>query len=189
MREYKKTIIGIGFQIGVGKDTVADYICGEYGFAKLRWADALKEAVAAIYGWNRMDLEDQEFKATVDPFWDITPREALQKVGTEGMRNGVDPQIWIKALQRRIMQHPDTGVVIPDTRFLNEVAAVKEWGGYAVRVVRPHNEDDKSDEKAKAHPSETELLDFDGWDYVIKNTGTKSDLYHEVFQMFESIRQ
>ena len=78
-------VIGLGYQIGVGKDSVAD-TCVNRGFVKLRFADSLKEAVAAIYGWPRERLEDQKFKATKDKFWDITPRTALQLVGTEAMR-------------------------------------------------------------------------------------------------------
>jgi len=176
-------LVGIGYQMGVDKDTVADYMCATFGFRKMRFADPLKEAVAAIYGWSRESLEDQEFKATVDPFWGITPRVALQLVGTEAMRNNVDKDIWIKAMQRRIAKHAaDTrapSVVITDTRFLNEVDTIKELGGYVIKVVRPNNEFTMAGAIGE-HSSELELSGYDGWDYTIVNNGDLQKLRMEV---------
>jgi len=176
-------LIGIGYQIGVGKDTVADYMCATFGFRKMRFADPLKEAVAAIYGWSRESLEEQEFKATVDKFWGITPRTALQLVGTEAMRNNVDKDIWIKAMQRRLSSYAasnkDPSVVVTDTRFINEVETIKEMGGKVIRVIRPDNEFTTGGAVGQ-HASELELDGYDDWDYTIINDGDLKKLRIEI---------
>ena len=50
-------IIGICGLIGSGKGTVADILEQEHGFIKVSFADSLKDAVAAVFGWPRSLLE------------------------------------------------------------------------------------------------------------------------------------
>lgn len=50
-------IVGICGLIGSGKGTVADMLVGEFGFTKISFADSLKDAVAAVFGWPRNLLE------------------------------------------------------------------------------------------------------------------------------------
>jgi hypothetical protein len=50
-------IIGICGPIGSGKDTIADILIKERGYIKLSFASALKDAVSAIFGWDRNMLE------------------------------------------------------------------------------------------------------------------------------------
>lgn len=175
-------IVGLGYKIGAGKDAVADILCSKFGFVKMSFADSLKEAVSAIFGWPRGLLNDQEFKATEDPFWGLTPRTVLQRVGTEAMRNNIREDVWVKSLERRVKNHAETenctcpSVVIPDMRFPNEVAAVKRWGGIAVRVDRPINTWTPNKEENAGHASEQALSGYDDWDYVIDNSGTLADL-------------
>ena len=53
----QKLIIGIcGFQ-GSGKDTVADYLVNTHDFRRISFAGTLKDAVSAIFGWDRELLE------------------------------------------------------------------------------------------------------------------------------------
>lgn len=192
--QYRATIIGLGYRIGTGKDAVADILCRNYGFAKLRYADALKEAVASIFGWPRSLLDDQEFKATEDPFWGLTPRTALQRVGTEAMRNNIRVDIWVKALEKRILNHiavapPGCGVriVIPDVRFQNEVEAIKAWGGNTVNIVRPGNTWTPADTVNSEHASEHALKNYMGWDYTLVNDGTLAELPTKIEIMLSEV--
>jgi hypothetical protein len=173
---------------------VADQLCSKYGFVKFRFAGALKEAVALIFGWSREDLDDQEFKATEDPFWGMTPRTALQLVGTEAMRNNIRKDIWVKALERRVSDHwmyqsPEklVRIVIPDVRFPNEVEAVKGWGGKVVHIQRPSNDWTPGGTMNASHPSEAALYDYDDWDDTILNDGTLADLEAKVDVMVDRL--
>ena len=138
-------IIGtIGF-IGCGKGTVADILVEKYGFVKLSFADAVKDATAAIFGWQRALLEgDTEesriFRETRDEWWSektgkhITPRYMLQIMGTEAGRDVFHKDIWVYALERKMEMYQN--VVIADVRFPNEIDWMRSKGGFAVRVTR-----------------------------------------------------
>ena len=171
MKIRDKLIIGIGYRIGAGKDTMASYLCNHAGYKVMRFADALKEAACTIFGWERSDLEDMSFKMTVDEFWGETPRVLLQRMGTEAMRENIRKDIWVKALERRIRSSSNTRIVIPDVRFTNEAEAVKAWGGYVVKVTRNSYMPPNATTQQLKHKSETEMDDYDGWFYAVENDG------------------
>ena len=134
----------IGFA-GSGKGTVADILVRDHGFHKLSFADALKDSVATIFGWERHLLEgdtdeSREFRERVDPWWskrfayDVTPRYMLQLMGTEAGRNAFHIDIWIHTVARRMMQFEN--VVIADARFPNELQFIRDNGGFNVHVER-----------------------------------------------------
>ena len=140
-------IIGIaGFQ-GSGKDTIADYLQNIYGFKRDSFAATLKDAVAAVFGWDRELLEgrtteSRTWREQVDPWWanrlnmpDLTPRLVLQKWGTEVARKSWHDDTWIASLENKLARaHND--IVITDVRFPNEIRAVRDAGGIVIRVVR-----------------------------------------------------
>jgi len=140
-------IIGIcGFQ-GSGKDTIADYLQNIYGFKRDSFAATLKDAVAAVFGWDRELLEgrtteSRAWREAVDPWWserldmpNLTPRLVLQKWGTEVARKSWHDDIWIASLENKLARaHND--IVITDVRFPNEIRAVRDAGGIVIRVVR-----------------------------------------------------
>jgi len=144
-------IIGVVGFAGSGKGTVADLLVEDHDFCKLSFADAVKDATAAIFGWSRHLLEgDTEqsrvFRETKDDFWsarfgyDVTPRYMLQLMGTEAGREVFNQDLWIHTVERRIQYKQEwefeDSFVIPDVRFPNEIEAIRKWGGVIVRVVR-----------------------------------------------------
>jgi hypothetical protein len=140
-------IIGICGFIGSGKDTIADYLVNNHGFRRESFANTLKDAVSAVFGWDRMLLEGRtkearEWRERVDPWWaerlgmpNLTPRWVLQYWGTEVCRKGFHDDIWIASLENKLRNSKDD-IVISDCRFPNEIASIKNAGGIVVRVVR-----------------------------------------------------
>lgn len=139
-------IIGIVGLIGAGKDTIADYLVNIHGFRRDSFANTLKDAVGAVFGWDRDMLEgrsrhSREWREQPDAWWserlnrDITPRLMLQFWGTEVCRQGFHDDIWIASLENKLRGSRDS-VVISDCRFPNEIAAIRRQGGVVVRVVR-----------------------------------------------------
>ena len=139
-------IIGfVGF-IGSGKDTAADYLVNFHGFRRDSFANTLKDAVAAVFGWDRVLLEGRtkearEWREQRDEWWstrlgkDITPRHILQYWGTEVCRQGFHDDIWIASLENKMRKTGDN-IVISDVRFPNEIKAIHNAGGKVVRVIR-----------------------------------------------------
>ena len=140
-------IIGIVGLIGSGKDTVADYCVNFHGFRRESFAGTLKDAVAAVFGWDRTLLEGRNNQARawreqVDPWWssklgipNLTPRYILQQWGTEVCRRGFHDDIWIASLENRLRNTTDN-IVISDCRFPNEIGSIRDAGGIIIRTKR-----------------------------------------------------
>ena len=140
-------IIAICGLIGSGKDTIADYLQNIHQFRRESFAHTLKDAVAAVFGWDRELLEgrtreSREWRETVDTWWatrldmpDLTPRWGLQYWGTEVARKGFHDDLWIASLENKLRNTHDD-IVISDCRFPNEIRAIKAAGGVVIRVTR-----------------------------------------------------
>jgi hypothetical protein len=140
-------IVGfVGF-IGSGKDTAADYLVNFHEFRRDSFANTLKDAVSAVFGWDRVLLEGRTAEARawreeVDTWWaerlgmpKLTPRWVLQHWGTEVCRNGFHDDIWIASIENKMRKTKDN-IVISDVRFPNEIKAIHQAGGIVIRVKR-----------------------------------------------------
>jgi len=133
-------IIGICGLIGSGKGTVADMLVDQHGFEKLSFADSLKDAVAAVFGWPRHLLEgdtdeSRSWREQKDHWWadrldmpNLTPRWVLQWWGTEVCRRGFHDDIWVASIESKLRDRTKN-YVIPDTRFPNEIDMIARSGG------------------------------------------------------------
>jgi hypothetical protein len=207
-------IIGfVGF-IGSGKDTAADYLVNFHGFRRDSFANTLKDAVAAVFGWDRVLLEGRtkearEWREQHDEWWserlgkDITPRWILQYWGTEVCRNGFHDDIWIASLENKMRKTGDN-IVISDVRFPNEIKAIHNAGGKVVRVVRGPDPEWYQDawnvnqgptnmswsisklnmERRKIHASETAWIGKD-IDIEIDNNSTIDQLFGQIRNLVE----
>ena len=140
-------IIGVCGFIGSGKDTIADYLMNIHQFRRESFANALKDAISMVFGWDRDMLEgrtrqSREWREQVDPWWaerlnmpDLTPRWVLQHWGTEVCRRAFHDDIWIAALENKLRNSTDD-IVISDCRFPNEIKSIKDAGGIVIRVIR-----------------------------------------------------
>jgi hypothetical protein len=142
-------IIGICGFIGSGKDSIADHLVKNHLFTRLSFASVLKDACADIFSWDREMLEGKTEAARVqreskDEWWsdklgmDISPRYALQFIGTDVFRNNLNPNIWVYAVERRLKLSTNN-YVISDVRFPNEIKMITDNGGEIWRVERGEN--------------------------------------------------
>ena len=192
-------VIGISGLIGSGKDTVADYLVNYHGFRRESFANTLKDAVSAVFGWDRMMLEgrtrqSREWREQVDEWWarrlgmpDLTPRWILQYWGTDVLRNHFHDEIWVASLENKLLKSQDN-IVISDVRFPNEVAAIRGVGGKLICIERgpkPEWYNDAVDGLnmrhfwPSVHPSEYSWVRT-RFDLVINNDGTVDDLYTQI---------
>ena len=203
-------IIGICGFIGSGKDTVADYLVNFHEFRRESFASTLKDAVAAVFGWDRTMLEGRtkearEWREQVDPWWaerlaipTLTPRWVLQYWGTEVCRRSFHDDIWIASLENKLRNSKDN-VVISDCRFPNEIKSIKESGGKIVLVKRGvlpvwynlavsanqgHNLAAQELKHLKIHASETAWVGTE-FDYELDNNGTIDQLFARTKSLVE----
>jgi len=203
-------IIGITGLISSGKDTIADYLTTYQGFKRISFAASLKDAVAAVFDWDRESLEgttkvSRVWREQKDEWWsnrlkmDITPRWVLQYWGTDVCRNHFHNDIWVASVEHRLLNSKED-IVITDCRFSNEVAAIKNAGGIAIRVQRGLNPEWYDSaiaynrgpngnsswalskmklDNMKIHASEYSSVGLK-YDHVIENNGTIDSLHEKI---------
>jgi len=185
------------------------------------FAGKVKEILCLLTGCTMEDLEDEKFKRKHLPAqWldyikiNTTIRGALQTIGTDLFRDKFHPNTWVNALfvdyrtdfKAKTVEEwgkdLQSNWIISDTRFLNEVKAIKDRGGIIIRVNRivcpncgesenlhwPHvgtNPDYLCNECGKfwqldSHDSETALDDYKDFDFVIDNSNSIEELIEKV---------
>lgn len=198
MTENKDIIIGFTGPKLAGKHEMADYLVGQYGFQKLSFSDPLKKACKHLFNFSDEQVYGKE-KDVPDPNWfGITPREAMQFIGTDLLRRQMSKlearidedillrnfRLWYESL------NPETQklIVVPDVRFQNEADFIHERGGVVVKVLYDSTADEVSllDKILRLlglnseHESEAGDVDFDltinnGCDHTFADTSSQLD--------------
>lgn len=201
-------IIGLVGFIGSGKGTVGD-ILEQKGFIKDSFAKPLKDACAVMFGWSRELLEgdtemSRKWREEPDSYWSekfgrqFTPREALQKMGTEAGRDVFHKDIWVISLLNRAK---GKDVVVTDVRFQNEIEYIQGNGGIVIRVKRGEDpawfslldkikletERTKFMQHEHIHKSEWDWVGCE-FNYTIANNGTIQDLGKDVERVLQFIK-
>ena len=164
-------LIGLLGKKRAGKDTLADYLVQNHQYTKISIADPLKQVCKILFGFTTDQLYGNS-KEVVDDYWNITPREAYQFIGTDIFRNSIEPLIpnikdtfWLKCFYRKFKNEnlENENIVIADLRFQNEVDLIHELGGVVYKIVRPNLE------YSDNHESEKGIDDINNFNDIIIN--------------------
>ena len=181
------SLIGICGKKRSGKDVVADYLVSNHSFQKKKIAENLKNIVKLMFSFTDSQLEDDS-KDIVDIRWGISPRTAMQFIGTDVMQFQIQKKMpnigrnfWINSFLQTL--NTNNKIVISDIRFKHEYDAIKNAykpnGKFLmIKVERPGlvHED--------IHPSETEFQEIPV-DITIKNDGNIEDLTNQISRLFD----
>lgn len=195
-------IIGIAGLKGSGKNTVAEIVKKNFSdswhITEWSFAEDLKKSAAHSLGQFDKEIEfcnglkekgsEISVKLGSGMWGSISGREFLQFYGTEAHRDIFGQGFWVENLFEKIgtaENVEDYGWkwrldLITDTRFENEAEAVRNAGGWNVRVNRP------SVESGDTHASEKPLEDK--WiDYELDNSGSLQQLEITTNGIFKKI--
>jgi hypothetical protein len=186
VRTPTKKLIILSGPIGAGKSTAGRLLCQEYpSIQTLSFAAPLKQFLSAL-GYSDQSLYGtQAQKLELHPFWGVSARDAMQRLGTNILRRECpkhlpefDP-IWVRALEFKVqtLLEQGTAVVVDDGRFPDEIAMLKKYGGVHIRIVRQG-----TTHAPGSHASET-ALDNVVPDHVIVNDGSIDDLRRKLLQI------
>ena len=164
-----------------GKDTSAEIFKNElvirgYSVLVIHQADLLKYICKAFFNWNGEK--------------DEAGRTLLQQVGTNVIRK-VEPDFWVDFIAKVTGFFKDTWdyIIIPDTRFPNELEKLKadDANIFHVRVIRKYFKSPLTEEQQR-HPSETALDDIES-DFTLVNDKGIDDLYGGVVGILDAIEK
>ena len=185
-------LIGLCAGKRCGKDTFADYIIEKQGYVKYGFADPLKEACRHIFLFNDEQLYGEE-KEEMDDRWGITPRQALQQVGTQMFRQQSHKlfpnskikagKIWVQRFKlwykEQIKINPNIKVILSDIRFQDEADAITELGGSLISIKR-------NTKMIDTHLSETGIKKIKT-DYTITNNLSLDNYYYKIDLLMKTI--
>jgi hypothetical protein len=134
--------------------------------------------LSKFFGVEIKHFYDRDLKTQLIPGFEITPREAMIKVGTDLMRNHIDDKIWIKSLLNKLKSSTTDFQLVTDVRYKNEAQAIRDAGGILIYI---HRENNPHVDLAANHSSETEITDENccelGFVKVFNNSTLES--FHE----------
>ena len=100
------------------------------------------------------------------------PRELLQHLGIELVRNKIDKRLFIDRILQdiEIFSYFYDIIIVSDARLLDEITILKEKypNSVSIRVVRNNFENNLTEEQ-KNHLTETDLDNFTDFDYIVNN--------------------
>lgn len=162
-------IIGLSGYARSGKDEVAKILVEKYDYKRMAFADPIREFVLKVNPiletGHRVGELVKEFGWEVAKSKDET-RRLLQATGIVA-RELFGQEFWIEQLLKNIEY--ENSIVIPDVRFKNEMAIIRQMEGKVFRVVRT------GVKPVNSHISEVELDDA-YFEAHILNEGTLEDL-------------
>ena len=168
----KLKVIAISGKAQHGKDTFADALKEEligrgHRVLVTHYADLLKYICKTFFNWDGQK--------------DEKGRQILQYVGTDVVRKQC-PDYWVTFTISIIQMFSENWdyVLIPDTRFPNEVDMLKQYFDDVqhIRVIRTDFESTLTEEQ-KNHPSEI-ALDYVTPDRIYWNRGTIESMKEEL---------
>jgi hypothetical protein len=182
----EKIIIGMTGKAGAGKDTVGDYLCDNYGFQRVAFANPLKQGIKEMFMLTEEQITDRIIREQpLEYFPEWSPRKLFQFFGTELLRENFDDKIWIKLFHKTINNIQGDRIIVTDCRFPNEAKELKGMNdvqSHIVKVVRP--DCIGTNVGLSNHASESHDIQSD---IVLSNDETIEDLYSKVDKMIRKI--
>jgi len=143
-----------------GKDLVSDIIYKNYQnkkCKKLSYAYYLKQYVKNITGWDGSE--------------ETKPRDLLQSIGIDLLKNKIDNKFLINRMCEDISVYSyfyDV-IIITDARLIDEIEVPKNIFSNVTAIRVNRNKENNLTLNQKQHITETNLDNYQNFDYVLEN--------------------
>ena len=164
----KPKLIGLTGYAQSGKSTVAEYLSSNHSYDRVSFASRLKGMLGLGLGLTIDELYGAKKDLPCERLLGVTPRHAMQTLGTEWGRDMIHPDLWCSIALENIQRNKTAYVVIDDVRFVNEAELIHKAGGLVIRINR-------SITAASEHPSETSIDQIIPHTHIF-NTGSMGNL-------------
>lgn len=172
-------IILIAGKARSGKSTIANFMIDELRRqgkkpCELQIGQYIKYYAMKYFGWDGKE--------------ETKPRSLLQELGTEVIRNKIDPDFHIDRLIQdiEVLSYFYDTFIVSDVRMPVEIEKSKKKFDNVV-TLKMVRESDELNSKEQKHVTETALDSYDGFDYIINNDKTLEDLEIKAKDILERI--
>lgn len=111
------------------------------------------------------------------------PRELLQQLGIELIKNKIDNKLFINRILEdiAIFSYFYDIIIVSDVRLVDEITALKEKypNSISIRVIR-NNYDNKLTDEEKNHLTEVDLDNYNNFDYKVENNENLEEKIKEI---------
>lgn len=158
-----------------GKNEVSKIIKNYFENEKtieLAYASYLKEYIKNITDWDGSE--------------DTKPRELLQQLGIELIKNKIKDNLLIERITDdiKVYSYFFDIIIISDARFKEEIEEIKKISNN-VTVINIKGKLNKLTQNQQNHITETALDNYNNYDYVIENKTTKEELKSKIKEILE----
>ena len=161
--EFKKRNIKLFILSGKarsGKDTAYELIKEYYKDKKtidISFGHYIKDYAKRVSNWDGRE--------------ETKPRELLQNLGIELVKNQIDDKLFIRRLLEDIVvfSYFYDIIVVTDARLLDEIEILKEKYPDSISIRINRDFDNGLKENEKKHLTEVALDNYDKFDYVVQN--------------------
>ena len=160
---------------GSGKSIVSNIIREFYGdkAIEISLSYYIKDYAKRVSDWDGSE--------------ETKPRDLLQQLGIELVKNQIDSKLFINRVLEdiKVFSYFYDAIIISDARLIDEVETIKNNypDSKLIRVIGKEN--DKLTDEQKSHITETGLDNYNNYDYVINNSGTKEELKAKIIEIIE----
>ena len=160
---------------GSGKSIVSNIIREFYGdkAIEISFSYYIKDYAKRVSDWDGSE--------------ETKPRDLLQQLGIELVKNQIDSKLFINRVLEdiKVFSYFYDAIIISDARLIDEVETIKNNypDSKLIRVIGKEN--DKLTDEQKSHITETGLDNYNNYDYVINNSGTKEELKAKIIEIIE----
>lgn len=181
VKDKKPLIYLISGKARHGKDTTAAMIKNYYEtkgkkVINLQYSSYIKEYAKKISNWDGSE--------------EAKPRELLQQLGTNIIRQKIDPLFFVDAIIKDIKVYSfffDV-IIVSDVRTPEEIDYPKNNFDNVIALnIRRVNFDNGLTDEQKKHYTEIALDNYENFDYIVINDGTIEDLNQKIDKILEGI--
>lgn len=139
----------------------------------IAYAKYLKDYIKEITNWDGLE--------------ETKPREILQQLGVELIKNKIDEELLIKRIKQdiEVYSYFFDVIIISDARFKSEIENIKDENTIVLNILGKEN--NLTDEQKK-HITETALNNYHNYDYVVENNKTKEELKKQIIKIMEETK-
>ncbi len=160
-----------------GKDTAYEIIKKYYSDKKtidISFGHYIKDYAKRVSNWDGRE--------------ETKPRELLQSLGIELIKNQIDDKLFIRRLLEDILvfSYFYDIIVVTDARLVDEIETLKEKYPDLISIRINRDFDNGLKESEKKHITEVALDNYDKFDYVIDNI-TEKELEEEILRVLNEV--